>query len=192
MRPVPDHLKQYDWYPAHLAWLAECGAWLAHTPPEGTAPERANLRDADLRDADLTGADLTDADLTGANLRGANLRDAEISGANLTGAVLPDGRTLDDWKVDPLAGICTESEAVQRAVDAWGGHTWQNCPMHAALGIDGLHDLDDEEKRRQVGCFVALFDGGHLPKPEGLAKAIDDDFWSDGEFWLDGQEVARG
>ena len=139
--------------------------------------EAADLRGADLRGADLTGADLrmarfghadlTDADLPGANLPGAdltraNLTDAGLRGADLTGATMPDGRAWDAYRADHLAGICTEPEVVARAVAAWGSHTWESCPMHAALGIDGLHDIDGAGLRRRVGAWVALYDAGLL------------------------------
>lgn len=194
---IPEHLKKYDWYESHQAWL------------RGEGGERANLRWADLRDAylrdadlwdaylrdadlqgaDLSGADLTDtalwgadlsgANLSGADLRGAYLRDAslwgadlsgadlsgaDLRGADLTGATLPDGRTLEQWQADPLAGLCTEPEAVERARAAWGNHSWTNCPMHAAHGWGSVLDAP-EDKWSLVATFIALFDGGHLPKP---------------------------
>ena len=123
------------------------GAWL-----RGEGGERANLAYADL----------TGADLTGANLAGADLAYANLVDADLAGATMPDGRPWEAYRVDHLAGICTEPEVVARAVAAWGTHQWSGCPMHAALGIDGLDDIDDSKRRRLVACWVALYDAGLL------------------------------
>ena len=121
----------------------------------------ADLGGADLRGADLNGANLREADLSGANMSGAHLREVSLRRADLREAVLPDGRSLAEWRADPLAGLCTEPEAVERARAAWGAHTWQDCPMHAAHGWVGIDDAP-EDKRVLVATFVALFDGGHL------------------------------
>jgi len=128
---------------------------------------KADLTDADLTDADLTDADLTGVDLTKANLRIANLARANLKGANLTGAnlarvnltgaIMPDGRTWEAYRADPLAGICEEPEARARALSAWGNHTWQDCPMHTAYGWESVEDAP-ETKRFLVGAFIALFD----------------------------------
>ena len=114
----------------------------------------------------LDGANLKGADLEGANLDGANLRSANLRGADpyLPPLRLVDGRTIEEWRADPLAGLCTEPKTVSRAVAAWGNHTWKDCPMHAAHGWNDLGDAP-KDKRRLVACFVALFDAGHLPKP---------------------------
>ena len=151
---TPDDIKTT--LDSHRLWL------------RGEGGKRAVLRGADLRGADLTGSNLGDAYLTGANLTGADLRDAYLRGAYLTGATLPDGRTLEQWQADPLAGLCTEPEAVHRAVAAWGEHSWETCPMHAAHGWVGFHEVP-QDKALLVAAFVALFDGRHLPKPEVAA-----------------------
>lgn len=129
----------------------------------------ADLTGVDLRNANLAGAILAAADLRGAYLQDASLRDASLTGADLTDAnlqdaTMPDGRALEEWQADPLAGLCTEPEATSRAIAAWGEHSWQSCPMHAAHGWTGIDDAP-EDKRVLVATFVALFDGGHLPKP---------------------------
>lgn len=144
--------------------------------------KRANLTGADLAGADLRGADLRFADLAGANLAGADLSQAtlahadltratlerahltgaSLAHANLAGATMPDGRTWEVYRADHLAGICSEPEVVARAVAAWGTHHWSGCPMHAALGIDDLTDIDNAERRRLVACWVALYDAGLL------------------------------
>ena len=134
------------------------------------AGTRANLYGADLDGANLYGANLAGAYLTGAylhgaNLRDANLRDANLAGANLAGAIMPDGRTYEQWQADPLAGLCAEPEARNRAIAAWGAHTWQDCPLTMGMGIHGPHEAP-AEKRLLVATFVALFDGGQLPRPE--------------------------
>ena len=102
------------------------------------------------------------ADLTRADLRGADLTDADLRAAKLTGATMPDGRRWEQYQEDHIAGICSEPGVIARALAAWGEHDWSSCPMHSALGIDGLDDIEDDERRRLVACWVALYDGGHL------------------------------
>jgi len=127
---------------------------------------RANLRGADLSDAALNDADLRSTKLAGADLRGADLRYADLADADLSGATMPDGRTLAEWQADPLAGLCGDPESVARAIAAWGGRTWEDCPLHAALGADSFDDID-VDRRALAATFVALLDGGHLPRPTG-------------------------
>ena len=180
---------------AHAAWLRDntdgkradlSGAYLRG----GVNLAGADLRYADLRDANLAGATLRGADLncaklncaklTGANLRGATLRDANLrdadlrcaklsgailTGADLTGATMPDGRTWEEYSADHLAGICDDPKVRARAIAAWGGRTWDDCPMHAALGVDGLRAITDAELRLRVGAWVALYDADLLPRP---------------------------
>ena len=185
---MPIHRIPHRWNPQPIAEVeadsskeaiekhvaAKCsldGANLKGADLEGANLDGANLRSANLRGADLDGANLRSADLRGADLEGANLDGANLRSANLRGAdpYLPplrlvDGRTIEEWRADPLAGLCTEPKTVSRAVAAWGNHTWKDCPMHAAHGWNDLGDAP-KDKRRLVACFVALFDAGHLPKP---------------------------
>ena len=102
--------------------------------------------------------------MRGADLRGANLRGANLWGADLQNAILPDGRKFEDYLLDPLAGICSEPDAVSRALSAWGSHTWQDCPMHAAFGWNNISDAP-KDKQLLVSAFIALFDAKLLPKP---------------------------
>lgn len=131
--------------------------------PRLHAPWRAG--DTAGKRANLAGADLADADLTDANLAGADLTGAKLTGANLTGATMPDGRTWEAYRADHLAGICSDPVVKARAVAAWGAHKWTSCPMHSALGIDGLTDISDADTRRNVAAWVALYDAGLLDKP---------------------------
>ena len=129
---------------------------------------------ADLSGANLSGANLSGADLRVAYLRGAYLSEAnlyraylyraELREANLSGATLPCGVKFEDYKKDPLAGLCKEPEARKRAVDAWGNHKWTNCPMHEGLGISRVEEAP-ENIRLNVAAFVALFDAKLLPVP---------------------------
>ena len=86
MAQIPDHLKCFEWYPAHLKAIG----YRVDVQPKLADLRGANLRGADLRDADLRGANLR-----GANLRGANLSDADLSGADLRGANLSDANLRD-------------------------------------------------------------------------------------------------
>lgn len=84
--PIPEHLKKYDWYAPHQAWLRKCG-W-PHHDPGGVDARYARLTGADLRAANLHDAILTRAVLTVTNLMGAHLRAANLAGARLTRADL--------------------------------------------------------------------------------------------------------
>ena len=83
---APKHLKGFDWYLPHQAWLAENG--YNHHDPEGANLQYANLQYANLQGANLQYANLQYANLQGANLLGANLLGANLQGANLQGANL--------------------------------------------------------------------------------------------------------
>jgi len=125
----------------------------------------AKLSGADLSDADLSCAYLSGADLSDADLSCADLSCADLSRADLSGATLSDGRTFEEYKQDPLANLCSEPEARNRAIAAWGSHSWSDCPMHAAFGYNAINDAP-KDNRIFVAAFVALFDGQLLPKPD--------------------------
>jgi hypothetical protein len=69
------------------------------------------------------------------------------------------------YKLDPMAGICDEPAARDRAAAAWDKHSWQDCPLHAAYGWNGLGDAP-ADRRRDVAAFVAVFDATLLPQPQ--------------------------
>jgi len=125
----------------------------------------ANLKGANLEGANLKGANLEDANLNmganlkGANLKGANLKGANLEGANLKGATMPDGRTWEDYAADHLAGLCVAPETRAKAIEAWGGHAWENCPMHSAHGVT-------ESINIAMAAWVALYDANLLERPE--------------------------
>jgi len=120
--------------------------------------------------ANLRGANLGRANLVGANLVGANLVGANLEGAYLVGAtIMPDGRTWDAYRADHLADLCTTPEIHAKALAAWGGHSWRDCPMHAALNINSAMEAP-QSLRLRVACWVALYDANLLPKPEPLAE----------------------
>ena len=121
------------------------------------AVEQAVSASADLRGANLRGANLRSADL-----RGANLREADLRGVDLVDATLPDGRTFEAYRRDPLLGICDDPAARERALAAWGSRSWTDCPMHAAYGWNDFGEVP-ADKLLAVGAFVALLDGNHLP-----------------------------
>ena len=106
--------------------------------------------------------------LSGAYLHGAYLHGANLHGADLSRATMPDGRTFEAYAADPLAGICQDAAARDRAVAAWGNHSWRDCPMHVANGYTGIGDAP-AAARIAVAAFVALFDGLLLPAPRPVA-----------------------
>ena len=128
----------------------------------------ARLRGADLSGANLRRADLHGADLSEADLSEADLHEADLHEADLSGATMPDGRTFEAYAADPLAGICQDAAARSRAVAAWGKHSWEDCPVHAAMGYNGIDDAP-ADTRLAVAAFVALFDALLLPVPRPVA-----------------------
>ena len=136
----------------------------AEMPTWAESLQYANLQYANLQDANLQGAYLQDANLYRANLQdadllGANLQGADLRGADLRGAIMVDGRTWENYSTDHLAGICDSPEIRAKAIAAWGNHTWQDCPMHAALDIRAPSSI-------VVAAWVALYDSGLLAPPQ--------------------------
>jgi len=157
---LPDHLRKFEWYAPHQAWVNHTYGLARHECD--VPPVRAVLRDADLRDADLRDADL----------RGAVLSGAVLSGAVLSGAVLPSGDRWEQYLSEVVPALCTAGglplEAVATA-EHWGCHDWTNCPMAAAFSVA------DENKipalyRPRAREFIQLFDSGLIPMPVSVAK----------------------
>jgi hypothetical protein len=118
----------------------------------------ADARRADFRDADLRGASFKHADLRGADLRGANIEDARFWGAKLDGAIMPDGRTWEEYRGDPLKGIFRSLWARWRAIQDWkrtGSPVFRGVP---------------KENRLLVAAFVAIHGAGLLDRPGRRSK----------------------
>ena len=142
------NLQRADLYGADLR-----GAYLQRAYLEG-----ADLYGADLYGAYLYGAYLEGADLRGADLQRANLEGANLEGADLRGATMPDGRLWEAYRADHLAGLCTTPEIRAKAIDAWGAHSWQDCPMHAAFNVEAPTSV-------AMAAWVALYDAKLLERP---------------------------
>ena len=148
------------------------GANLEGANLEGADLKGANLRGADLRGANLWGADLEGANLGGANLRGANLLNANLLntslwGANLTGATMPSGETWEEYLSVTVPALLTAGGRPIEEVattEHWSCHSWVNCPMAAAFGVDSITDVP-KRHRPAVELFVRLFDSGLIPMP---------------------------
>jgi len=78
---------------------------------------------------------------------------------------MPDGRVWEAYRADHLAGLCATPEVRARAMAAWGGHSWNDCPMHAAHGWGGVADAPPSQ-RLAVATWVALYDGRLLERPK--------------------------
>jgi uncharacterized protein YjbI with pentapeptide repeats len=131
----------------------------------------ANLRGADLWGADLQGANLRGADLQGANLRGAYLQGANLRGANLRGAYLSDktilttGEMFADYNATVVPALLTSGgKPLGDAAAVWQCHDWSNCPLHAAFGVEGTHQIP-LLLRPRAEQFLQLFDAHILPVP---------------------------
>jgi hypothetical protein len=125
----------------------------------------ADIRDADLRNANLAYANCRGTLFEGADFRGADFTYAGFRGARLSSSIMPDGRTWEEYRSDPLKGICRTPKARERAIKAWGGHSWTTCPVNAANRYRGLAEVPDED-RLLVVTFLALYDSKLLDKPE--------------------------
>ena len=128
----------------------------------------ADLRDADLRDANLSGANLRDADLSGADLSGADLSDADLSGAkNVGDFTMSDGLKFSEYLRDVVPALLTAGgKTVKEIVDsgAWDCHSWDNCPMHVAFGIEDANEAPPLLRAR-VKELVQFFDAKLIPVP---------------------------
>ena len=121
----------------------------------------AYLEGADLRGADLKGADLEGAYLEGADLEGADLRGAKF----LDTARLDTGETLGEYIREVMPALCIGGgKTLDEVASAWDCHTWDNCPMQVAFGINSP-DKGPALWRHRIRQFVKLFDAGLLPKP---------------------------
>jgi hypothetical protein len=128
---------------------------------------------ATLSYANLRGADLRDANLRGATLSYANLSDATLSDANLSDATLPPQYTLDEF-VESVVPDLIASGLLKRGVpcESWLSavcsaehfecHTWSNCPMAAAWGVERTSEID-AAWRVHADLFIQLFDA-RLPQ----------------------------
>ena len=161
-----------DYPGAHLtnANLRGANLWHANLPDAhltGADLWRANLRGANLTGAIIRHADLRGADLTGANLTGAELPGADLRGADLTDAILPEGQTLPEYiRTLPERLLLQGGKTLKEVCAGWETHTWVGCPMSMAFDAKSLGEVP-ECFRAAAATFIALFDGGHLPKPEG-------------------------
>jgi Pentapeptide repeats (8 copies) len=150
---------------ANLVGANLYGANLYGANLSGADLRSANLSSANLSSANLSGADLYGANLSGANLSGADLSSANLYGANLSGAMLPDGKTLPEYIAWLPEGLLTQGgKPLADVVASWDRHTWKDCPMHCAFDVRCLEQVP-ECWRAAAATFVALYDGGHIPKP---------------------------
>ena len=146
----------------------ECDAGESWRVKLGLAVKVAFKSGADLRDANLSGANLRDADLSGADLSGADLSDADLSGAkNVGDFTMSDGLKFSEYLRDVVPALLTAGgKTVKEIVDsgAWDCHSWDNCPMHVAFGIEDANEAPPLLRAR-VKEFVQFFDAKLIPVP---------------------------
>jgi hypothetical protein len=170
-----DTLQGADLSQANLSWANLSGANLSETNLTRANLtraflsqiylSRANLSGAYLSVADLSWANLSKADLFYANLSGANLSNADLTRADLTGTILPNGMTLPEYLAWLPSGLLTQGgKTLEEVAASWGNHTWTDCPMATAFSVGSLREIP-ECHQQGAALFIALFDGGHLPKP---------------------------
>ena len=92
---------------------------------------------------------------------------AALTVANLTDAILPEGQTLPEYiRTLPERLLLQGGKTLEEVCAGWETHTWPDCPMSRAFAAKSLGEVP-ECFRAAAATFIALFDGGHLPKPEG-------------------------
>lgn len=134
----------------------------------------ADLSYADLSYADLSYADLAHANLCNAYLFEANLHKADLNHANLTDAkyvgdfTMPNGMKFSEYLRDVVPALLTaggKTLAEIIAAKAWKCHSWRNCPMHVAFGIQNLAE-GPPLLRARIEEFINYFDAGLIPEPK--------------------------
>jgi hypothetical protein len=140
---------------ANLTW-----ANLSRAELSGADLFQAKLSESNLSQAYLSGTNLSQADLTG-----ADLTHAELSGTDLTDTILPNGMTLPEYLAWLPSGLLTQGgKTLEEVATAWGNLDWTDCPMATAFSVHSLEEIP-ECHRQGAALFIALYDGGHLPKP---------------------------
>jgi hypothetical protein len=150
-------LRDADLCGANLRDANLCGADLRDADLYG-----ADLYGADLRDADLRGADLCGANLRGANLCGADLRDADLSGANLCDTIIPTGETWETYLAEVVPALI-EAGGHTIPDEGWQCHSWNNCPMACAFGVNSIGHIPILYRPR-VKQFVQFYDSYLITK----------------------------
>jgi hypothetical protein len=134
----------------------------------------AGLRGTILDGARLDGALLTSASLCGASLCGTSLRgtildDAILDDAILDGdSIMPDGLKFSRYLSEVVPALLTAGgKSLKEVVESgcWSCHSWENCPMHVAFGIESPDDAP-ALLRQRVKEFIQFFDAGLIPEPK--------------------------
>lgn len=152
MIPIPKHLRRFEWYAPHLAWLRKQGWRLRHDPGDAK-PERAvlkgedlsgeNLQDADLRYLVLCGANLWGTNVQGGNLGGAILREAHMREADLQNAILWEaGMYSANLHKANMRGTNLQWTGLEGAnlTDALGIVSFGPAPGSGCIGYAVLHE----------------------------------------------------
>jgi uncharacterized protein YjbI with pentapeptide repeats len=159
---------------ASLAGANLDGANLVGASLAGANLDGANLVGANLEAANLAGANLARASLAGANLARASLAGANLDGASLAGASrLPPQYTLDEFVESVVPDLiasgllklgvpCESWLSVVCSAEHFECHTWSNCPMAAAWGVERTAEID-AAWRVHADLFIQLFDA-RLPQ----------------------------
>jgi uncharacterized protein YjbI with pentapeptide repeats len=144
------------------------GADLRYAVLSGAVMSSAILIGADMSDADLSDADLSGAVLSDADLSGAVLSDAVLIGAVMSGdCTMADGLKFSQYVNDVVPALLTAGGKTLETILAsgcWECHSWNNCPMAVAFGIDAP-SKGPPLLRARIKEFVQLFDAKLIPKP---------------------------
>jgi hypothetical protein len=152
---------------ADLSGADLSGANLRGANLSGANLSGANLRVANLSVANLSVANLSVANLSVANLRGANLRGANLRGADLSGANLPTGEKYELYLSEVVPALLVAGGKTIEEIFESGSfdcHSWTNCPMHVAFGID-TPSKGPKLLIPRIEQFVQLYDDRLIPPP---------------------------
>ena len=169
---------------AHRAWVfgeagGKCanlggtnlsGANLSGANLSGAYLRGANLSDTDLSGVNFSRANLSRTDLSGADLRGtdleyANLRCANLSNVKLESAKLEKDLSWERYLSEVVPALCIAGgKSLEEVAEVWECHSWENCPMHIAFGVNSLKEVP-AIYQFEAQRFVRFFDQKLIPNP---------------------------
>lgn len=177
------HLSHANFHGASLQDARFYQAQLVGADLSGATLHKASLHMADLRDANLRLTQFLASDLRGANLNQADLRGANfyrslllgpwaspitcLSEAKFDDVILPDGMRWSTYLKEVVPALLTAGGKSLREVletGCWDCHSWANCPLHAAFGVNSVDDVPAllQQRARE---FLWFFDAKLIPKP---------------------------
>ena len=99
------------------------------------------------------------------NGKRADFSDADLSNANLSGAIFENGLSWEQYLSEVVPALCIAGgKSLEEVAAVWNCHSWENCPMHIAFGVNSLKEIP-EMHREEVEQFITFFDQKLIPNP---------------------------